>query len=991
MTTIEFTFNSALGDALKRASARWQATQVTFYVEETQVLSDPGSAAKQPDLLICDPLSPPIVIETSFSDADADKDAQARLGEHAICATEPIRTAISVSVDDKFRRLDRDAIVKALLSGDEMSYAVYQRIPNSGSGNGNRRWPTSGFIKGTIYDLSRLLPAASLPKETIEAVADDVAQLIDRAATVLENALSVNQQREIAALIQQRTPLKGLRTTMVLWLNAMLTQQRLSQQGAKGIPGVDVASTRPIRASELAGTWRTILEDNWNSIFEPAVRVLELVARHDPAATSDALRIIASAVEVVEVNRLGLHINVGAELFPKLSDDRKQAAAFYTQPATAELLAGLTISRGDVSDLEWRSADLFRRFKLADLACGTGTLLRAGFRRIAALHEEAGGTLAEAAVLHQGAMESGLIGTDVSAIAAHLTSSSLAAVGYGEPYGDTQIGWVAVGGPDRTGALEYLNANDITDLFDIVSGRSTGTGDNGHAIGVQDHKIDWILMNPPYSKTRGGQKAFDIAGLTENERLACQKRWARLTNSHYTNRKAGMGASFIELAHKKLKLNGRIGFVLPLTAALGDVWTKTRQVIEQDFTDVIVVAVAAGKALNDDALSADTGMEEMLLVARLRTRSAENHNKAGTAAPALIRCATLYDAPTRMGEAGEIARAIISVAEAVDQPGTTLPIHIGNDEIGQIIALEVDGAGCPWSAVGVTHDSIATLAHELSRGRLRGLDDERYDVPVEMTTVGDLFDVGPTHHLIGHVKGKEPIGAFEFSALGKAAGQTGRDRALWSASSNTQTTILTQPTHRGAAPKGIGSDDERKDMRRKRSTLFYARNMRWTSQKLLAATTRQRVMGGSAWTSLSHSKPAVRAAFALWANSTLGLIAHWTQGQRTHAGRSRTQVGALKKIPCPKLDELNDDALEFVEGEISELQALTLRPANQAHADDNRKKIDAAVVRMLGWPDEALEVVSDLARLWCAEPSVHGDNKAAVKLLKEAGLLTEEG
>ena len=150
-------------------------------------------------------------------------------------------------------------------------------------------------------------------------------------------------------------------------------------------------------------------------------------------------------------------------------------------------------------------------------------------------------------------------------------------------------------------------------------------------------------------------------------------------------------------------------------------------------------------------------------------------------------------------------------------------------------------------------------------------------------------------------------------------------------------------------------------------------------------------MGGSAWTSLSYGKPAVRTAFALWANSTLGLIAHWTQGQRTHAGRSRTQVGALKKIPCPKLDELNDDALKFVESVIGDLQSLPLLPANQAHADGNRKMIDAAVVQMLGWPDEALEVVSDLRKLWCAEPSVHGDNKAAVKLLKEAGLLAQEG
>lgn len=991
MATIEFTFNSALGYALERSSARWQRESVEIKVEETQVLAGPGSKAKQPDILICDPLSPPIVIETSFSGSDADKDALARLGERAVCAPEPIHTAISVAIDDQFRKLKRDEIVNALVGGAGLSYAVFQQTSDLVEIPHIRRWPTSGFISGTVYDLSRLLPAASLPKETIEAVADEVASRINDAADLLEAALTGGQQSEVAIRVQQRTPLKGLRTTMVLWLNAMLTQQRLSQQGVPGIPGVDVASGKPIRASGLARVWRRILQGNWNSIFEPAVGVLEQVAQYNAGATSKALRALADAVEVVEVNRLGLHINVGAELFPKLSDDRKQAAAFYTQPATAELLAGLTISRRAMSDLEWRSADLFRRRKLADLACGTGTLLRAGFRRISALHEEAGGTFEDAPILHQGAMESGLVGTDVSPIAAHLTSSSLAAVGHGEPYGETKIGWVAVGDPDRIGSLEYLRANDVKDLFDIVSGRSTGTGDDDHAIGVQDNGVDWILMNPPYSRTRGGQKAFDIAGLSDDERISCQQRWGRLTNSDYTNRKAGMGASFIELAHKKVKLDGRIGFVLPLTAALGEVWTKTRRLIEQDFADVLVVAVAAGQALNDDALSADTGMEEMLLVATLRTRSAENPNKAEAEAPSLIRCATLYDAPTRLGEAGEIAREIVAVAASIDQPGATLPVRIGGDEIGQIIALEVNGTGRPWSAVAVTHDSIATLAHELSRGRLRGLNGERYDIPVEMTTIEQLLGVGPTHHLIGHVKGNEPIGAFEFHEITGPSDALGKDRALWKADSKAQVSILTYPTHKGVAPRGVGSDDDRKDMRKARSTLFYARNMRLTSQKLLTAKTRADTLGGRSWTSLLHEDHRVQSAFALWANSTLGLIVHWTQGQRTQTGRSTTQIEALKKIPCPKLDSLGDEALNFAADAIGELEALVLQPANQAHVDDHRKEIDAAVVRMLGWPEEALDVISDLRKLWCAEPSVHGNNRQAVKLLKDAGLLPSQG
>lgn len=60
---------------------------------------------------------------------------------------------------------------------------------------------------------------------------------------------------------------------------------------------------------------------------------LETLGDMNPAAVSDALALLRRAVEKIETERLGLHINVGAELFPKLSDDREQAAAFYTQPA----------------------------------------------------------------------------------------------------------------------------------------------------------------------------------------------------------------------------------------------------------------------------------------------------------------------------------------------------------------------------------------------------------------------------------------------------------------------------------------------------------------------------------------------------------------------------------------------------------------------------------------------------------------------------------
>ena len=975
--SVEGTFNQALGEALATTTARWRAEPSIIQVEQTQTLAGAGNKAKRPDILIIDALAPPVIIETSFDKSDADNDAKARLGVLTAYGNLQVDTTLALHIDPKYRTLALSEITEALVGGKKIRYALYQRIDEQEF----RRWPTAGFIKGTVYDIARLLSAAASPREFMELVATDVTEWVNQAADLLETSLPPNQLRRVADLVHQRTPLKGLRTTMVLWLNALLTQQRLFMQGVEEITPLEFSTPQQPVPSEQVAMWRDILAENWRSIFEPAVRVLEQLGNIHPHATGQALKQLIRAVERIELARLGLYINIGAELFPKLSEDRKQAAAFYTQPATAELLAALTIRADSLRKNQWWSGRLFERYRLADLACGTGTLLRAGYRRISELHEQAGGTEETVRQLHRTAMESGLIGTDVSPIAAHLTSSSLAALGSGEPYGDTQIGWVDVGGGGfLTGALEFFHTSEVKDLFENVAGRSTGDETGDHSVGIGAGSVDWILMNPPYSRTRGGQSAFDVAGLTESERKKCQRRWSELIRREPVKKTAGMAASFLALARSRVKRGGRLGFVLPLTAAFADSWAVTRQMIEQEFTDITAIAVAGGQALGREALSADTDMEEMLLVATRRPVKDE-----GKAAP--IHCATLHSPPTRIGEAGEIARAIEAALNGIGGAGTSRPIMAGEDELGQVAVFDAGGEGAPWGPLGVTHAGLALAADALTKteGKLAHLGDTAIPLGVDMSTIDEVFEVGPTHHLIGHLHGNNPIGAFEFAPVTGPTDSLGKDRALWEANSTEQRRLVVLPTHKGSAPANVGSDRDRRAMRACQSTLFYARNMRWTSQALLAATTKRPALGGRAWTTLIHEDARVLKAFALWANSTFGMVVHWTKGQRTQAGRSTTQIGALKQIPCPRLDCLDDAALNQGVADFDSLSKTDLLPACQAHADEGRVAIDEAVVRLLGLPSYTVETLNTLLWLWCSEPSVHGSNQTALRQLEQAG------
>ena len=978
----EHTFNVEFGKALADTDARWRAHADEYILAERPGTLEHGRA----DVLIDDPLMPAAAVELSFDPADANRDARDRLGGNTTRGGRKLLAVLAVHIPDECRGLSADAVLVKLKTGQQLvGYALYQLGPDNGT---LRRWPAEGFIRGTVDDASRLIASAAMPKEVVEARAERVALLVKQAADMVQSHLHATAQREIARVVKQNSPLEGLRTTMVLWLNALLTQQRLQLQGAEGVPPVRTISGPSPNPKQQVEIWRRIIEVNWRSIFEPAVTALAECGDWHRGAASEALKRLVEAVGVIEDADLGQHINVGAELFPKLASDRKESAAFYTQPATAELLATLTIRKSDKKEAEWAQPDLLRRSIIADFACGTGTLLRAGYLRVQALHESAGGTEESVAGLHRGAMESGLRGTDISPIAAHLTSSSLANIGKGESYGDTQVGWVRVSGnPPQTGALEYLEASVAEDLFGLRHGRTGGVREERTSVEALHDSVDWILMNPPYSRTRGGQSAFDLTSLTEGDRKRCQKRWQNLVKKKPAQLRAGMAASFLVLAKYKAKPGtGRIGFVLPLTCAFADTWTQTRAMVETGFTDIVVIATASGASLRRTGFSADTGMEEMLLVATRRTKPTK-----GTGA--VLHCVTLHEPYNRSGEARELGRAIEAARARCLTTGATHPITVGDSEVGCITAMATQGDGLPWNMVGVTHGGLALAANALTRGTLGHIVGAPIPLGLEMGTIEEIFDVGPTHDLLGHPKGGDPRGAFEFHPVASEADAIGVDRALWKADAKKQRSLCLVPTHKGLPPSGVGSAEQRMKMRATAGTLFYARNFRWTSQSLLAGTTSQPVLGGRAWTALGHPDIRVRKAFALWCNSTLGLVVHWTQGQRTQHGRSTTQIGALRKIPCPRLDRLSDAALDMATARFDVLSDKSLLPAKDAAKDPVRAEIDEVVSAMFELhkvqPDsgeglagrlpqdldpgsEINDATGILRELLCAEPSVHG-------------------
>ena len=936
-------FNYALARALRKCNPAWAADGV--------IKDERTGARKRFDIEIDAPTMPKVVIECAF-EGDGGMDAKARLADPEL----QFETAISINIPPQFKNMSGETAEKKLHDGVEIGYAVLQKK--------DFRFPEKGYLFGNVRDLAAFIQVASVSKDSVERVADEAVKLIRGAGGKLSAHLSDPARNKIVQLMSQRSYLNGTQTAAVLWLDAMLVQSKIHKSGAMDINPLPMPDD--VDPVALVYEWRKILQTNWHSIFEPAVEALEVAARQYDKGVSDALKNLLEAVNEIMRAQLGSQINVGAELFPKISEDRKQAAAFYTLPATAELLAHLTIRESDAHDWD---AEIFSRIKVADFACGTGTLLRAAVNRIAGFYAAGGGNSEGLQRLHCDALESGILGTDVSPVAAHLALSSLVLTGSGKRYVRTHIGPVPVGAPDRTGALEYLTSSRQQDMLhgrfqETLSG--DGSDDAGMIV-ANDNAFDYVLMNPPYSRTRRGQSAFDIADLTDTERNACQTRWGELLDSQHqlaplwhapATRTAGMAASFLCIARRKVKVGGRIGFVLPLTAAFAQSWEKTRALLVTHFEDII--------AITGSQYSADTGMGEMLLIATKRDAPVNE--------PASVLC-VMAAMPERIGIAGEYARNIMRAIGEMTNDHCF--IRAGDSEIGRAIRFTPQRSTDAWSHLGAYHIELALLADALTRGELMDITAQhRGHLKCPMINMQKLFDIGPTHHLIGHLYDAEEIGALTLHPVVDKSDAVGMNRALWASESNEQTALRVLPTHKGV----VFNREIFERIKDRRGTLHYSRGLGWASQALVAASSEYPLYGGSAWTTLMSDNDDLKCAFALWANSVFGTLIYWTQGNRTQMGRSRMQVKAISQIPVPDLRQLPADKLQTAAAFFAANADAELLPLCQLHVDANRHKIDRAVAEMLGidLDESALQAIR---RAFCEEPSIHGNNAAALARL----------
>ena len=621
MSTTEHTMNDALAEVLRNTRRAWRDSNVVSS-ENTGMIK--GSHT-QPDIVVVEPTVSSVVIETEVLPAGTvQSDAISRLGRQLRVTGRKILSSVAVRLPVRLREKHGASLQTELANANDLEMTLYTGSDPSGYS----RWPRSGWILGDVSDLSILVQSASVPPEIIDQAANQLVSGVSEVAGLLEEMAKAHKgsihkiSEELCQEDGDQT--RGMAGTILA--NAFVFHETLA-----GGPGelAEVNSLEQLRGSSgglsksgILDEWRKILKVNYWPIFDIARRILEVIPTGDSKVLIESLALTAE--RLLQNQLMHSHDLTGA-VFQRLIADRKFLAAYYTTPGAAALLVGLAITRDkSPGGGSWSNLDNMKNLRIADFACGTGTLLSTAYQRISQLHELAGG---DAEALHPQMMAHCLIGCDVLPAATHLTASMLAGAHPTVKYEQSSILTLEYGkqpdGAIALGSLDLLDPQKKIGILSITAKAVEGMGQAERETweALPKASFDVVVMNPPFTRATGheGKKIgipnpmFAAFSSSAEEQRLMGKATKELTDGTSAHGNAGEASIFLVLADRKLKPSGLLALVMPLSLMSGDAWEESRALLAKKYMNLVLVSIAGseGAALS---FSADTDIGECLVV-----------------------------------------------------------------------------------------------------------------------------------------------------------------------------------------------------------------------------------------------------------------------------------------------------------------------------------------------------------------------------------------
>ena len=984
MATHEHTINDALAEVLRGTRRVWQQSNVVSS-ENTGMLR---GSNERPDILVTEPTVSPVVIETEVLPArDVESEATSRLGKQIRATGRTILSSIAVRLPERLRTKQGSLLQSELENASDIEMALYTGSdPSTYS-----RWPRSGWILGAVSNLSILVQYASVPPEVIEKAADQLVAGVSEAAGLLKEMLEEHPGaiHRIGEELRQADSDQTRRMSATILANAFVFQEYLAG-GPDELASVNSleqlrGSNSSLTKSAVLAEWRKILAVNYWPIFDIARRILEVI----PTAESQLLieGLAGTADKLLQAQLMRSHDLTGS-VFQRLIADRKFLAAYYTTPGAAALLVGLAITPDTLPESKsWSSAADVKELRIADFACGTGTLLSTAYQRISQLHELAGG---DAKALHPDMMATALVGCDVLPAATHLTASMLAGAHPSVKYKQSAILTMAFGkqpdGEVAIGSLDLLDPQGKFEILSITASTIEGMGEVEQETwrSLPHASFDVAIMNPPFTRatSHDGERAgvpnpmFAAFNSSDEEQRLMGDATKRLTKDTSAHGNAGEASIFLVLADRKLKLGGVLGLVMPLTLISGDAWKKSRALLAEHYSNLVIISIA-GAVGADLAFSADTHMGECLIIGR--------KSETGSTRATFIILKKRPEFPLLGVIAAEQIHRLIeskNLRRLEDGPVNGTPLRFGNEVIGQALDAPLPGSG-GWNLSRIADLSLAQTAYQLGNKKNIWLPamnkSEIVDIPV--TTVENIGEIGP-YHL--DIRGNTRTGGIRgpFDILRINSNRVPTYPVLWAHDAKRERTMLFEGASEGF-PRQAPTPEEQDIVNRKVASIWntashchFNHDFRFNSQSTGMQFTPRKTIGGRAWLSISLSSVDQEKALVLWANTSLGLLLYWWHANKQQPGRGMIPKTALQTLPILDVTALEPKLLAEAVKLFDAMSEQPLLPLHELDRDPIRRELDEAFARnvlRLSEPILASGGPLELLRMKLSqEPSIRG-------------------
>lgn len=984
MRTTEHTINDALAAALRTTRHAWRDSDIV----RSEQLGMLRESAARPDILVLEPNVSPVAIEIEIQPAlNVEAEALSRLGNYTSGASRAILSVIAVRLPARCRAKHGQPLLSELAAATDLEMALF----TGSDAEGSTRWPRAGWISGDVSDLSLLVQLASIPPDVIDLAVDQLVDGVKTAAGLLDEMAHQHPgaMRQISHELCQQDGEQTRRMAATILANAFMFHEILAggQDALANVRSLEqLRGAGPgLSKSSVLAEWRKILAINYWPIFDIARRILEIVPAADSRALIDAL---AATSDRLLQNRLMRSHDLTGAVFQRLIADRKFLAAYYTTPASAALLVGLAITPDFLpAGKSWASAEDVKALRIADFACGTGTLLSTAYQRVSFLHEHAGG---DAEAIHPQMMATALVGCDVLPAAAHLTASMLAGAHPTVKYNQSSILTVAYGkqedGAMALGSLDLLDPQGAFEILSITAKAAEGMGEAEKQTwqSLPHASFDAVLMNPPFTRATNheGKSAavpnpmFAAFGSDAEEQRLMAKAAERLTRGTSAHGNAGEASIFLALADRKLKPGGMLAMVMPLSLMAGESWEDSRALLAKNYCDLVLISIAGA----DDAalsFSADTGMGECLVVGR---KSADGSTRATFVVLDERPAYPLIGASA----AEQIRQAIAggNLRRLEDGPAGGTPLRFGDDTIGQVLDAPLPASG-GWNLARIADFALAQTAYQIvNEQRLWLPATNRSEAPyLPISTVGVIGEIGPIHR---DINGNTPAGGFRgpFDILPARPNSAPTYPALWAHDAKSEQT-MSFGADCEAIPRRSATPAEQAALDLKLAAIWntashchFNCDFRFNSQATGMQFTPRRTIGGRAWLSIRLPSVDLEKALVLWGNTSLGLLLRWWHSNKQQSGRGSIGKSALQALPVLDVTALSPAQRRAAVQIFDAMSGQPLRPLHEMDTDPVRRELDERFAReVLGLAEPLLVEGGPLAVLrmkLSREPSVRG-------------------